>query len=532
MVASKQLKFLETKLQYINMKVTQAYNYLKEYSIKHPLRFVIYISFIIRLIAVIFAGGFGMFDDHFLVIEQAQSWLNGFDSGNWFVNNYSLNTSGRSILYPALQFVLFKVLHVVGIDSALTKMFIVRLLHAFYSLTAVYLVYKIINWYTNSEKAVKGSLLFSLFWMMPWCSVRNLVEVISIPPLLYACWLVLKNTENQKISTALVIGLMLELAFAFRYQTLFFSAGLLLALIIKKRFKELLWLSVGFLVPFVILHGWVEYLMCTVPFGKLWYYFHYNVINSESYSTQPFYNYFLFLVGVFIPPVGIFLWLGVFRSYKRCFEIFLAFIFFFVFHSYFPNKQERFIYTMIPFFVILGYIGWDLIMQNSKFWNKRKILVTRSWQFFWAINLSILFLFSTYYSKKSLVMTMHYLSKKHDVRALITEKCGKDPKRLPMFYLEKWVNTYKVTDNFTTEQLKDSLLKVSCDEYPNYLILETTAGENISESRLAPFNELFDDITYETYIQGSLVDRIHALMNPRVAAKNYYIYKLGTPRFH
>jgi len=52
---------------------------LKNYFNTHPLRFAIFAGLLFRLMAVIFSKGFGFFDDHFLVLEAAQCWVDGTD---------------------------------------------------------------------------------------------------------------------------------------------------------------------------------------------------------------------------------------------------------------------------------------------------------------------------------------------------------------------------------------------------------------------------------------------------------------------
>ena len=52
---------------------------IKNYFNTHPLRFAIFAGLVFRLFAVVFSKGFGFFDDHFLVLEAAQSWVDGTD---------------------------------------------------------------------------------------------------------------------------------------------------------------------------------------------------------------------------------------------------------------------------------------------------------------------------------------------------------------------------------------------------------------------------------------------------------------------
>ena len=49
----------------------------------NPLISILVLAFTVRLIAVIFSQGYLMHDDHFLVIEAAQSWVDGHDYNNW-----------------------------------------------------------------------------------------------------------------------------------------------------------------------------------------------------------------------------------------------------------------------------------------------------------------------------------------------------------------------------------------------------------------------------------------------------------------
>jgi hypothetical protein len=44
---------------------------------------ILFFALIFRLIAAIFSEGYGMHDDHFLIVEAASSWADGFDYNHW-----------------------------------------------------------------------------------------------------------------------------------------------------------------------------------------------------------------------------------------------------------------------------------------------------------------------------------------------------------------------------------------------------------------------------------------------------------------
>ena len=66
-----------------------------------PLQIIMGLALLFRMLAVVFAKGYGMHDDHFCVIDVAQQWLNGtlsvIDKGD----------NVRSLIYPWLHYALF-----------------------------------------------------------------------------------------------------------------------------------------------------------------------------------------------------------------------------------------------------------------------------------------------------------------------------------------------------------------------------------------------------------------------------------------
>ena len=73
-------------------------------------------------------------DDHFLVIEVAQSWTDGSDYNNWLPGSGNTQPSGHSFFYCGLHYLFFSVLQFLGVVNPEVKMFLVRLVHALLSL--------------------------------------------------------------------------------------------------------------------------------------------------------------------------------------------------------------------------------------------------------------------------------------------------------------------------------------------------------------------------------------------------------------
>ena len=400
-----------------------------------PLVVILFLAVAFRLVAVIFAKGWGMLDDHFLVIESAQSWIDGGDYNDWLPGSpRNTGPTGHSFFYPGFHFILFSFFRFIHLEDPQIKMFFVRLLHAAWSLLTVYYGYKITLKIGNEKAARLAGLLLAVFWFMPWLSVRNLVEVVCIPFLVLAIWqIVSKRDKLNQIPVYFLAGIFLGLAFNIRTQTAFFAIGLGLAILIQGKWKELAALISGALVPVIIIQGTIDLIIWGRPFAEIIGYVNGNIIAANSYITMPWYNYFLVILGILIPPVSLFFFFGYLKTWKKHLIIFLPVAIFFIFHSFFPNKQERFILPVIPFIIILGAIGWDSVVSTSSFWKTKIHLLRGCWIFFWVINIAGLLVVSSVYSKKSRVETMSYLSKYKGINYFLVADAGNNPELFPLF---------------------------------------------------------------------------------------------------
>jgi hypothetical protein len=63
----------------------------------------------------------------------------------------------------------------------------------------------------------------------------------------------------------------------------------------------------------------------------------YNMANPTTYFDQPWYNYFLLLAGILIPPFSLAIMFGFFRRATPLL-VWLPVVLFLAFHSYHPNK--------------------------------------------------------------------------------------------------------------------------------------------------------------------------------------------------
>lgn len=118
--------------------------YLKKFWNEKPLVSIVVIALMVRLIAVVFSQGYGMHDDHFLVIEASQSWVDGTDYNNWLPQNQANpKPEGHSFFYVGIHYLIFLFFKFIGMSDPVLKMYIIRLFHALLSLVVVAYGYKI-----------------------------------------------------------------------------------------------------------------------------------------------------------------------------------------------------------------------------------------------------------------------------------------------------------------------------------------------------------------------------------------------------
>jgi hypothetical protein len=174
-------------------------NFLKKIWTEHPLLSIILIGFLLRFISVLMAKGFGMHDDHFLVIEAAQSWVDGKDYNKWLPSSQiNAQPTGHSMFYVGVHYILFLFFKFVKMTDPQFKMLIIRFLHAVLSLFVIFFSYKITEKLSDKIIAKKTALIIAVLWIMPWLSVRNLVEVVCIPFLITGSWMIIRSVPKKR----------------------------------------------------------------------------------------------------------------------------------------------------------------------------------------------------------------------------------------------------------------------------------------------------------------------------------------------
>jgi Alg9-like mannosyltransferase family len=488
---------------------------------------------------VLFSHGFFMHDDHFLTVEPAASWAVGKNAGDYMpgIGNDRISPEPLSFFYLGFLFVFFKILYFLGIENPDSQMYFMRLLHGLYSLLTIYFAFKITEKLSNRKNAIQVGLLLALIAVLPNFSVRNLVEMVCIPPLLAGFWLLLRQSaippKSQVwnwnfIGAALVMGL----AVGVRFQTGLLVALVGFVLLVQRGFWSAVVFGIMSFSAFFLTQIDDVLLWGGKPFQHLQGYFSYNTKNANNYPGSPI-AYISFIALYILPPVSLFLLFGFFRQWKKNMLIFLPVLGFLIFHILYPNRQERFILPALPFVVMLGVIGWNDFVAGSKFWERHKSLLRSSYIFFWTINAIVLLVFSFTYGKRARVEAMLYLYEQGDCANFVREATQSDNASMPpqfysgtsyscYYYWTSEADVDGTIEDFPRQE-KESSTHLQKRPIPNYYLFY--GAEKLGE-RVARIQRHFPTLQYKTTIEAGWFDKLINRLNKLNAVETIYIYKV------
>jgi Alg9-like mannosyltransferase family len=498
-------------------------NFLDNLNIKK----ILFIGLFFRILATIFSKGYAFTDDHFEVVELAQSILDKGVAGTFPQvpkgEGYIFN-----LIYIGIHTLLFGLCESLGLYNPEVKMLVARLVHALFSMITIYVGYRLTERLSNRPNDAKiVGLLLAIFWVFPFLSVRDLREFACIPPMMLGCSYACKKELGTK--QILLAAWWFTIGFVFRYQMIFvpFVIGLWW-LFNKQNWQKAVLFGIAFGVFFMLTQGLFDYLTWENPFASLKTYATYNSdsANIALYPAGPWHRYIGTVLGLFLGFPALLLLAGYFKTATQSGNrkmLFYASLLFFVFHSYYANKQERFILPFLPLFIILGVIGFrDTYEQYAtKNWFRGFTKFALIW--FLVLNTILLFVLSVTYTKRSRVESMNYLREKGDLQNMLIQNYESSQPEAP-FYLQKRYDYFMVDTREKMATLPQEL-NSSKKMKPNYIIL---VGNTDLQARIVEVKKVFPTMQHEVDIEPSFVDNIAYLLNPsHNHNETFYIYKVG-----
>ncbi|MCT4562527.1 MAG: glycosyltransferase family 39 protein [Crocinitomicaceae bacterium] len=475
---------------------------------------LLFLGLIIRLVAAIFSEGYGMHDDHFLIVEASTSWVDGYDYNNWlpWSEGNQGHPEGHSFTYVGLNYLLFYLLKLIGLVDPYWMMLVNRIVHALFSMLIPIYGIRIAEKLMNQTIAKQVGWVLALLWIVPFISVRNLVEVTAIPFLMMGTWFLIRERGKWDF---LLAGLIMGMSVSFRYQVGVFLIGIALYYLIRWEWKKMIHFCIGVLLTFVLTQGLVDFLIWGYPFAEFWGYVTYNMKEGTQYmANSNYFMYFYVCFGVLLFPLGILALPAYFASAKKYFFLFLPTFLFLIFHTLYPNRQERFIATILPFVILLAIAVMNVWQENGK-WAK---VYRFSWRAFWVLNIPLLLFFSITSSKVSRVESMYALyGNDLENEAILVEASGDASiSMLPKFYGKAWYARFY--ERTTQEQLPNLNESARFD----YIFF---VGKERIEERIQEYDTIYPNKELVRKCIPSLMDRALHSLNPRNSNEYIEVWK-------
>lgn len=184
-------------------------------------------------------------------------------------------------------------------------------------------------------------------------------------------------------------------------------------------------------------------------------------------------------------------------------------------------------FTMIPMFIILGYIGWKR-MEQGAWWQNKQGFIRGSWKWFWGLNCLVLLLATPQSSKFARIDVMSYLRTKSDLNSYVIEASHHGGGMLlPRYYLGRYATYHHITGKKPFQMTADRIANYPPEKRPEYIIFSQRPNEDLSE-RIAFIEEQWPKLTHDTTIVGSMVDQIHNKLNPAYSRnENMAVYRIN-----
>lgn len=307
-------------------------------------------------------------DEFFQLVEFAsyKMGITGIHQLSW-----EFNERMRSGLQPFLCYAIFKGLIKAGIADHYAHLLILRLLSACLTLFSSALFCLANLNYLIKEGYRKFYLLATfLFWMPYFYGVHFSSETWSGDFVLIAIslWLLFEQGRLIKYTRVLFygIGLLLGLAFSFRFQTAFFVAGFAgwLIFIRREKLTALLFMIAGGITVLLIgacADRWLYGEWVFTP----WCYFEGNIIRglASHFGTAPFYSYFLWLLLYPSPVIGLVALIAMLTLFVKLPRNIYTWVLlpFLIGHSMVAHKEWRFLFPLLGFLPVVMVLAYQVI---------------------------------------------------------------------------------------------------------------------------------------------------------------------------
>jgi hypothetical protein len=385
---------------------------------------VLIIAIVLRVPAVLFSRGYMASDDYFETIKIAYQWLHGGLWSSQGLLTWDIVPSGEIARFPLYNLILLfmlKLANAVGLNTLDGAMYLVRALHALLSLTAVWAVFRVIEFVTRSKGwAMLGGLIVAAQFAMPFLSVRNLIEVMSGYAWMLALLCLYRFDGRQRDSMLIYAGILTGLAWMFRFEIAFAVLPVPLALWwIYKEFRPALVYSAA-VFAMILLSGIIDFILIGkfggTSINHILQIFH----EGPMYHTVP-YIYLLIIILFFLPPFSLvaFYLAGKWSFWSKHLILATSLMSFIVFHTLGESRQERYMIPIILPLIVLLVLALEHSYKRDGwlFATRRRLYTVVAPSV--VLNLFLLIPFTFDYGKRGIVEPLVQVNKMNPAGAVL-----------------------------------------------------------------------------------------------------------------
>jgi GPI mannosyltransferase 3 len=328
-------------------------------------------------------------DEIFQTMEQGHRLAFGYGLVPW-----EFKVGARSWLLPGVIGGVMKLLALFGVASGVGLATCVKLLFAALAAATFYPMLRMAEaWGGVLALALLGAAA-SLFPAGLIYSGRAMAEVASAPFLAWGLWLlwpwgmgragkaaaysvvpVLGDRRNGMRELVLA-GILFGLATVLRYQSGILLPVVLVIVAARRSVRAAAWVGVG-IVAVLLLGGLLDWATWGRPFHSLLVYVRFNLLeggaNQWGIAKRGFYLRALLLSN---GPAVLILGLGFFAGLRRTWPVALPALLFLAVHSAIPHKELRFLYPVLPIFLLCAAVGLAALLAKLPFPRGRRVAAT------------------------------------------------------------------------------------------------------------------------------------------------------------
>lgn len=323
-------------------------------------------------------------DEIFQTLEQAHRLAFGYGLVPW-----EFKQGARSWILPGILAALMKALAFVGVKTGLGLAVGIKLLFAGLAAATFYPLLRMAQ-ALGGLAAVLLAAMAALFPAILLYGSRAMTEVATAPLSAWGIWLLWPQgmgPANKDIVTALPLprrvrwigvrrlllaGALFGLATVLRYQNVVVLAPIVLIVAIRSHWRSALWVVLAMVVV-LLAGGFLDWATWGKPFQSLVVYIRFNILeggaNQWGVSKRSFYWETLRATS---GPAFFVVLVGFAAGLRRTWQIALPVLMFIVAHSAISHKELRFIYPVLPLFLLCSAVGLGLLLG--------KLPLSRTWR--------------------------------------------------------------------------------------------------------------------------------------------------------